>query len=152
MILVQKENRIKGNENQELSLSRSLLLKTERRVVMLIIHKDRPDDPRAHYTDGPDCWCNPTAEPTEPNQSAFEIRKELQGDTPLIVCNREAGSYSSLWARDCWVADSVLKLVQCSIDEKMDKHDPTDPLFKVWQYCQELREKNRIGEFNDVVV
>jgi hypothetical protein len=49
------------------------------------------------------------------------------------------------------VADSVLKLIQCSIDEEMDLGNPNDPLFKVRQYCQELREKNRIGEFAEVI-
>lgn len=79
------------------------------------------------------------------------LRQELQGATPLIVCNKEAGSFSRLWGRECWVADSVLKLIQCSIDEQMIKDDPNDPLFKVWKYCEELREKNRIGEFSDVI-
>ena len=79
------------------------------------------------------------------------LRAELQGDTPLTICNREAGSFSRLWGRECWVADSVLKLVQCSIDEEMDASDPNDPLFKVYQYCQELREKNRIGDFAEVI-
>lgn len=79
------------------------------------------------------------------------LRAELQGDTPLTTCNREAGSFSRLWGRECWVADSFLKLIQCSIDEEMDANDPNDPLFKVYQYCEELREKNRIGEFAEVI-
>lgn len=79
------------------------------------------------------------------------LRTELQGDTPLNTCNREAGSFSRLWGRDCWVADSVLKLIQCSIDEEMNAHDPNDPLFRVHQYCEQLREKNRIGEFAEVI-
>jgi len=79
------------------------------------------------------------------------LRTELQGDTPLLSCNKEAGSFSRLWGRDCWVADSVLKLIQCSIDEEMDLGNPNDPLFKVHQYCQELREKNHIGEFAEVI-
>lgn len=79
------------------------------------------------------------------------LHAELQGNTPELTCNREAGSFSHLWGRECWVADSVLDLVQCSIDEEMDSHDPSDPLFKVWTYCRELREKNRIGEFPDVI-
>lgn len=111
----------------------------------IIVHKDRPDDIRSHHTDDANCWCDPRIEPAEPNQSAYEIRKELQGDTPLLVCNREAGSYSSLWGRECWVADSVLELIQCSIDEEMDRHDPNNSLFKVWQYCEQLREKKQAG-------
>lgn len=85
------------------------------------------------------------------DKTAEEIRAELQGDTSLIVCNREAGSYSRLWGRGCWVADSVLSLIQSSIDEEMDSQNLDDPLFKVWTYCKELREKNRIGEFPDTV-
>lgn len=79
------------------------------------------------------------------------LRTELRGSTPLITCNREAGSFSELWGRDCWVADSVLTLIQCSIDEQMDKCNPNDPLFKVWRYCEELRMKNRIGTFAEVI-
>lgn len=80
-----------------------------------------------------------------------KLRQGLRGSTPLNVCNKEAGSFSELWGRDCWVADSVLSLIQCSIDEEMDKHNPKDPLFKVWKYCEQLREKNRVGEFADVI-
>ena len=77
--------------------------------------------------------------------------QELRGDTPEITCNKEAGSYSHLWGRNCWVGDSMLKLIQCSIDEEMNRHDPNDPLWKVYQYCEQLREKNRIGDFADVI-
>lgn len=87
----------------------------------------------------------------EINKSVSQIREELQGDTQQVVCNQEAGSYSRLWGRDCWVVDSVLKLIQCSIDEDMDRHDPKNPLFKVWKYCEELREKNRLGIFEDTI-
>lgn len=80
-----------------------------------------------------------------------QLRQDLRGATPLTTCNREAGSFSELWGRDCWIADSVLKLVQCSIDEEMDANNPNDPLFKVHQYCEQLREKNRIGEFAQVI-
>lgn len=80
-----------------------------------------------------------------------ETRQEIQGDTEQYICNREAGSFSCLWGRNCWVADSVLKLIQSSIDEEMNAQDPNDPLFKVHQYCDKLREKNRIGEFTDTI-
>jgi hypothetical protein len=80
-----------------------------------------------------------------------EVRRDIQGDTKMETCNREAGSFSRLWGRDCWVADSVLSLIQSSIDEEMDAGNPSDPLFKVHQYCDKLREKNRIGEFPDIV-
>ena len=79
------------------------------------------------------------------------IYRDLRGDTPQTVCNREAGSYSHLWGRDCWVADSVLSLIQCSIDEEMDAHNPNDPLFKVYRYCDKLREKNRLGHFDETL-
>lgn len=85
------------------------------------------------------------------SESIGQIRADIQGDTPLAVCNREAGSFSRLWGRDCWIADSVLKLIQCSIDEEMDASDPNDPLFKVHKYCDELREKNRLGDFADTI-
>lgn len=85
------------------------------------------------------------------NTEYTALHAELQGDTKELVCNREAGSFSHLWDRDCWVADSVLSLIQCSIDEKMDRHDPNDPLFKVWKYCKDLRELNRIGEFPETI-
>lgn len=85
------------------------------------------------------------------SESISEIRRELQGSTAADVCNREAGSFSRLWGRDCWVADTVLKLIQCSIDEEMNRHDPSDQLWKVWQYCEKLREQNRIGQFDDAI-
>jgi hypothetical protein len=78
-------------------------------------------------------------------------REEIQGNAEMYICNREAGSFSRLWGRDCWVADTVLKLIQSSIDEEMKAHDPNDPLFKVHQYCEELREKNRIGTFPESI-
>lgn len=80
-----------------------------------------------------------------------QLRQDLRGSTPLNVCNKEAGSFSDLWGRNCWVTDSVLKLIQCSIDEEMDASNPSDPLFKVHQYCEQLRQKNRIGEFAEVI-
>lgn len=80
------------------------------------------------------------------------VRAEIQGDTELTVCNREAGSFSRLWGRDCWITDSVLSLVQCSIEEGMNRSDPNDPLWSVYRYCDELREKNRIGDFPETIV
>jgi hypothetical protein len=80
-----------------------------------------------------------------------QLRQELRGSTPLSTCNKEAGSFSELWGRDCWIADSVLSLIQCSIDEEMDSSNLSDPLYKVYQYCEKLREKNRIGDFADTI-
>lgn len=80
-----------------------------------------------------------------------QLRQELRGLTPVTVCNKEAGSFSELWGRDCWVADSVLSLIQCSIDEEMDSSNPADPLYKVWRYCEALKQKNRIGVFADTI-
>lgn len=79
------------------------------------------------------------------------VRQGIQGDTKLTVCNEEAGSFSQLWGRNCWVADSVLQLIQCSIDEEMDASNPDDSLYKVHQYCDRLREKNRLGDFPDTI-
>lgn len=84
-------------------------------------------------------------------ESVSQIRKRLQGDITQTVCNEEAGSFSRLWGRDCWIADSVLKLIQCSIHEEMDRNNANDPLFKVWRYCEELREKNRLGDFSETI-
>jgi hypothetical protein len=83
--------------------------------------------------------------------NAERIYRELRGNTEQAVCNKEAGCYSHLWGRDCWAVDSVLSLIECSIDEQMDRHNPQDPLFKVWKYCQDMREKNRIGDFPDTL-
>ena len=85
------------------------------------------------------------------DQELHALRQDLRGDTPLTSCNKEAGSFSELWGRDCWVADSVLSLIQCSIEEEMDSSNLQDPLFKVYKYCGELREKNRLGTFSDVI-
>lgn len=48
----------------------------------------------------------------------------------------------------------MLKLIQCSIDEKMNPQDPNDELFKVYQYCEELRAKNKehwYGEIHEAI-
>lgn len=66
---------------------------------------------------------------------------------PITVCNKENGSFSQLWGRDCWVADSVLKLVGIHADMLYEQsNDPAvdEALKKVMAYCEELREKNRI--------
>lgn len=80
-----------------------------------------------------------------------QVRADIQGDTELAVCNEEAGSFSRLWGRNCWVADTVLKLIQCSVEEEIQSRTLDDPLYKVHLYCYQLREKNRIGEFPDVI-
>jgi hypothetical protein len=66
---------------------------------------------------------------------------------PITVCNKENGSFSELWGRDCWVADSVLKLVICEADRLFEQsNDPeVDRTLKgIMAYCDELREKNRV--------
>lgn len=55
-----------------------------------------------------------------------------------IVCNQEAGCMSALFGRNCWVADSMLKLIISSVDEI------ESPVARqVEEYAQELRAKNK---------
>lgn len=67
---------------------------------------------------------------------------------PVTVCNKENGSFSQLWGRDCWVADSVLKLVEVEADRLFEQNTEGEAvdtaLKRIMAYCQELREKNRI--------
>lgn len=62
---------------------------------------------------------------------------------PITVCNEENGCYSTLFHRNCPIADRMLQLIQCSVVEKMNPQDPNDELFKVYQYCEELRAMNK---------
>ncbi len=68
----------------------------------------------------------------------------------ITVCNEENGCYSTLFNRNCPIADRMLKLIQCSIDEKMNPQDPNDDLFKVYQYCEELRAKNKEHWYDEI--
>jgi hypothetical protein len=64
----------------------------------------------------------------------------------VIVCNKENGSFSQLWGRDCWVADSVLSLVYTHADllyEQSTDENVDAALKKIMSYCEELREKNK---------
>ena len=70
------------------------------------------------------------------------------------VCNKENGSFSNLWGRKCWVADSMLKLVQSQISllaenncEEFEAQNNSDhPFWKLTKslnaYCEELRTQN----------
>ena len=70
------------------------------------------------------------------------------------VCNRENGSRSSLWGRNCWIADSLLSLLQSHIETLTEnrcdqfgaQNNPDHPLWKLAKdldyYCEELRVKN----------
>jgi hypothetical protein len=66
---------------------------------------------------------------------------------PIQVCNKEDGSFSQLWGRDCWVADSVLKLIHVHADLLYEQsNDPAvgEALRKIMAYCNELRDNNRV--------
>lgn len=67
---------------------------------------------------------------------------------PIIVCNKENGSFSQLWGRGCWVADSVLKLIEVEADRLYEQNTDGEAvdaaLKKIMSYCKELREQNRI--------
>jgi hypothetical protein len=61
----------------------------------------------------------------------------------IKTCNKENGSFSQLWGRDCWVADSVLKLVEAAFDPG-EYHNQSEGAREVCQavekYCKELRQ------------
>lgn len=67
---------------------------------------------------------------------------------PITVCNKENGSFSQLWGRDCWVAESVLKLVEIEADrlyEQNTEGEAVDATLKrIMAYCKHLREQNRV--------
>lgn len=70
-----------------------------------------------------------------------------------IVCNKETGSFSQLWGRDCWVADSMLKLVFVEADrlhEQSQSEDVDKVLTRIMEYCKELREKNKEHWYDEV--
>lgn len=75
---------------------------------------------------------------------------------PITVCNKENGSFSQLWGRDCWVADSVLKLVEIEADRLYEQNTEGEAvdvaLTRVMDYCKELREKNRIYFASEIEV
>jgi hypothetical protein len=69
-------------------------------------------------------------------------------------CNRENGSQSDLWNRECWIADSFASLIQSRLEYLAAKYAPDlkaeadadSPLWKLVAdlhcYCEELRVKN----------
>lgn len=70
------------------------------------------------------------------------------------TCNQENGCMSELWGRDCWIADSMLKLVEAAFDAgEYPRQDDSasDVCEKVVAYCKELRKKNREPHFDDVI-
>lgn len=75
------------------------------------------------------------------------------------VCNRENRSRSDLWGRQCWIADSVLSLVQSRAEYLFQQNaskfsnadiDPNSPLWALLEdinyYIEELRVKNGLRE------
>ena len=70
------------------------------------------------------------------------------------TCNRENGSTSDLWGRQCWVADSFASLVANFADNRAERmaaafgaeSDPDHPLWKliadINYYAEDLRVKN----------
>jgi hypothetical protein len=59
------------------------------------------------------------------------------------VCNEENGSFSQLFGRKCWVADSMLSLVQSFVDEKGTTPEAAKLATDVENYCKELRQMNQ---------
>lgn len=78
-----------------------------------------------------------------------------QADSNTIqVCNKENGSFSELWGRDCWVADSMLKLIEAAFDsgEYRNQSEGAQEVCRaVEKYCKELRQKNKEPHFSDIV-
>jgi hypothetical protein len=73
----------------------------------------------------------------------------------ITVCNKENGSFSQLWGRDCWVADSVLKLIMChaeDLDQKVTTKEAEWAIKKIVDYCKELREQNRLYFYDSIAV
>lgn len=71
-----------------------------------------------------------------------------------VVCNQENGSFSELFGRDCWVADSMLKLIQSAFEpgEHWDTSDDQhELLLALDSYCNQLRQKNKEPHFDDVI-
>ena len=74
------------------------------------------------------------------------------------TCNRENGSTSAPWARNCWIADSVASLIQSRVEYLGRMHGgkfgaDTDPDHPLWafiedlnRYCEEIRVKNGLRE------
>jgi hypothetical protein len=80
--------------------------------------------------------------------------QEMPDNETIKVCNKENGSFSQLWGRDCWVADSVLKLVEAAFDPgeyRNQSKGAREVCQAVENYCKELRQLNREPYFADVV-
>jgi len=70
------------------------------------------------------------------------------------ICNKENGSFSELFGRDCWVADSMLKLVEVAFEPGEYRNTSPDAQAvceAVVKYCKELRQENKEPHFDDVV-
>lgn len=68
-----------------------------------------------------------------------------------IVCNKENGCMSETFGRDCWVADSMLKLVEARFDPGEFPEPDATAYEKVVAYCRELRQMNKEPHFDDVI-
>ena len=66
------------------------------------------------------------------------------------VCNQENGCMSELFGRQCWIADSMLKLIIAFVDEKGLTNGEVQICKEVEGYCTELREKNR-NYFDNII-
>lgn len=75
------------------------------------------------------------------------------------ICNRENGSRSKLWDRQCWITDSMLSLVHSRLEYLFQRDaakfnnadtDPDSPLWALLRdveyYIEELRVKNGLRE------
>ena len=82
------------------------------------------------------------------------LTDEARAKDTLTICNRENGSFSQLFGRDCWVADAMVSLIQSAFEpgEMFDTTDETHALLvKIENYCKELRQKNREPYFDDTI-
>lgn len=83
------------------------------------------------------------------------------------TCNRERGSRSALWNRQCWIADSFASLISSHIETLGERcgeilkvhNDPDSPFWEMVKeleyYCEELRVQNGLrhpGVLNKDVV
>lgn len=64
-------------------------------------------------------------------------------DTPKTTCNKENGSFSDLWGRQCWVADSMLKIVQSRLEDVYEQGVIPEETYQALRRCiEELRVDN----------
>jgi len=68
-----------------------------------------------------------------------------------LICNKENGCFSELFGRDCWVANSMLDLIDSYLEDMWNpRFSKEEVINRTIDYIKELKEKNK-NYFEDYI-